>query len=142
MPQPVKILMGLHPHAGWRSFKTSKDVTILDFFDNGLVVYDQGHLQYVSLTTKFGRELLGLIANGSLVTRIRYRRKQFEIFQDENGPAWDERLEEVLQDIALAHSDTTEYVLEVCDMSGGEPRRVEPGEELEEIDERSDSFVV
>jgi hypothetical protein len=154
MPQPVKILMGLHPHPGWRSFKTSEDVTILDF-PNNLVVYHRGNWrreqyeQYKILLEPFGRRLLhrlseGIIGGRPPVSRLRYHKKQFEIFLDENGPTWDERLEEVLQDIALAHSNTAQYVLEVHDMSGGKTRwDIDPdAKELEEIDEREDSFAI
>jgi hypothetical protein len=152
--KPVKIIMGLHPHAGWRSFKTSDDVTILDFPDN-VVVYHSGkwrleqYEQYNKLLQPFGRRLLhrlseGIIGVRSPVDRLRYHKKQFEIFLDENGPTWEERLEEVLWDIALAHSGTPEYLLEVRDMSGGEMRwDIDPdAEELEEIEERADSFCI
>jgi hypothetical protein len=145
---PVKILMGLHPHAGWRSFKTDKDVSILKFREPALVVYVRPRMQYTGLTTPFGGRLLHRLGgigygSGGLVDRMSYRTKQFEIFLGQGGPTWDERIEQILHYIALDHSDTGQYVLEVHDMSGGEPRwDTEPGEELEEIDERANSFVI
>jgi hypothetical protein len=146
--KPVKILMGLHPHAGWRSFKTSEEVSTLWFGDEPLTVYENGRTSHESVMTPFGfrlaRRLTAAGMGAVLVDRIRYGTRQFELYLEQGGPTWEELLPSILHYIALEHSDTGQYVLEVCDMSGGEQRwDIDPdAEELEEIDEHSDSFTV
>jgi hypothetical protein len=147
--QPVKIIMGLHPHAGWRSFKTSKEVGDIDLLIHPLLVVSDRRIRVPvggnQLITDFGRQLVRhLTHHDGLVEHIRLGMQQFELFLTEQGPSWEEILPQLLPVIASVHSGTPEYVLEIRDMSVGEQRwDIEPdAEELEEIEEREDSFTV
>lgn len=144
----VKIIMGLHPHAGWRSFMTDQDVLVFSRDITGKTVYERGQIRHEALMTPFGHKLVHRLAafgrGGVLADRIRYRKKQIEILLEKDGPTWDERTDQILHYIALEHSDTFQYVLEVRDMSGGEPSwdNDPDAEELEEIEEFEDSLHV
>jgi hypothetical protein len=152
---PVKILMGLHPNAGWRSFKTGKDVTT-NCGPFSEVVYSNG-LWFVPpyegsiITTRsgggeltdFGAKLLREFTMQNCPIRlIRYGLKQIELFLPKTSE-WGSVLELALSRIACAHSCTTQYELETRDMSGGTPSWSTPmNAELEEIDEFTGCFAL
>lgn len=143
--------MGIHPNAGWRSFKTDQDVVkpeLITVGAGGMLVWAQGLLVAQSVSwrylTDFGQDLLDELVSGHTPAElIRYRNgKQFEIFVGEESGGWEEHTESILRLIAKAHSRSANYTVELRDMSGGEPTwQAYFLEELEEIEEYESSFA-
>jgi hypothetical protein len=146
MPQqPVNILMGLYPNAGWRSFKTDQPVSIHINTEGVFVAapcsWPPKEPMHQMHLTPFGAKLLEeLEMIDFAVAFVRYKCQQFEIFvRMEYG--WDSILLTLLWSIAKAHSGAPHYNLETLDMSGGKMLwdSYFP-EELEQIEEPSGFF--
>jgi hypothetical protein len=146
----VKILMGLHPNAGWRSFKTDTDILRSQWSElSGVMVHINNSPLLLSEDfrknglTDFGRRLLFPLATSPGIHFLRYRQRQIEIYIAEEV-GWEESLRDILSSIAYTHSRgfTSSFNLEVRNMSDGEPSwQAYFLEELEEIEELENSFV-
>ena len=138
--------MGIHPNAGWRSFKTDKPVSYY-IGSSAIFVAAPGLSELegwaASYLTPFGQRLLqNLLPINAAIAFIRIRERQFEIFITKESGGWEAYELHILREIAKAYDGDWNYELETRDMSGGNPTwDAYLLEELEEIEEFEDSFV-
>lgn len=124
MPTPPRIIIGVHPHAGWRSFSTDKKLladsnegaqTVMVYADGLILSLERQQTEL----THFGASLLEQLSeNGYTFRFVRFKRYHAEVYVDVRNGWSSEGL--VLRAIACAYSFGREWIQERRDMTGGQ----------------------